>query len=109
LNLKSGVNISTHSAESVYISVAMDYGGERVLAGSTDKSILVFNTVTGKQLNSFVGHGEKINAVTWSSSKEKCVSGSDDRQIKIWDIEKGSNLNSISCGRAVKVVTCNTV
>ena len=109
LNFKNGITISSHSAESVFISVCLDYGGERLLTGSTDKNIQIFSTSTGKQLHSFVGHGEKINGVTWASTKEKCISGADDRQIKVWEIEKASNIHSISCGKAVKVVTCNAV
>lgn len=84
LNFKSGVTIQSNSAESVFISVSLDYGGERLITGSTDKTIQIYSTSSGKQLHSFVGHGEKINGVTWSSTKEKCISGSDDRQIKVW-------------------------
>jgi WD40 repeat protein len=56
-----------------------------------------------------LGHGEKINSVAWSCVKEKCVSGSEDKQIKVWEIEKASNLLSISCGKAVKYLTANSV
>jgi WD40 repeat protein len=37
------------------------------------------------------------------------VSGSEDKQLKIWDIEKASNILSIACGRSVKVVCSNGV
>lgn len=60
-------------------------------------------------MHSFVGHGYKVNSVSWSSSKEKCVSGSEDKQIKIWDIEKTSNLLSIGCGKPVKYISCNNI
>ena len=56
-----------------------------------------------------MGHGEKVNSVTWSSAREKCASGSEDKQIKIWEIEKTSNLLSIACGKSVKYITANTV
>ena len=78
--------INTNSAESVFISVAMDYSGERLLAGSTDKTVSIYHTQTGKHLHSFLGHGGKVNSVSWSSSRERCVSGSDDKQVKVWDI-----------------------
>ena len=69
LNFKSGVTINSNSAESIFISVGLDYSGEKLLAGSTDRSVQIFSTSTGKQLHSFVGHGYKINSVSWSSSK----------------------------------------
>lgn len=108
-NLRPTATFISHSAESVFISIALNYGGERLLAGSTDKKITIFNTETGKELHSFPGHGDKVNSVSWASTKEKCISGSEDKQLKVWDIEKASNILSISCGRSVKVVRSNTV
>lgn len=87
----------------------LNYGGEKVLAGGTDKAVHIYSTANGKAIHSFLGHGEKINSVTWSSSREKCASGSEDRQIKIWEIEKAANSLSISCGKSVKYITANTV
>ena len=37
------------------------------------------------------------------------MSGSDDKQIKVWEIEKASNIFSVSCGKGVKVVKSNHV
>lgn len=109
LNFKSGVTINSNSAESIFISVGLDYSGERLLAGSTDRSVQIFSTSTGKLLHSFVGHGYKINSVSWSSMKEKCVSGSEDKQIKVWEVEKAANLLSINSGKPVRYLHCNTV
>ena len=93
----------------MFISTSLDYSGERLLAGSTDKTVNVFHSQTGKHLHSFIGHGGKVNSVSWTSSRERCVTGSDDKQIKIWDIEKSSNVFSVSCGKGVKVVKTNNV
>jgi WD40 repeat protein len=68
-NLRPSATITSHSAESVFISIALNYGGERLLAGSTDKKITIFNTESGKELHSFPGHGDKVNSVSWASSK----------------------------------------
>lgn len=109
LNYKAGATVQGHSVDCIYLSVALDYSGEKLLAGSTDRSVQIFSSFTGKQLHSFVGHGYKVNSVSWSSAKEKCVSGSEDKQIKIWEIEKASNILSIPCGKPVKFVSCNAV
>lgn len=76
LNFKNGVSIQTHSVDSIYLCVGLDYSGEKLLTGSSDKSVKVYSTSIGKQLHSFVGHGYKVNSVSWTSAKEKCVSGS---------------------------------
>lgn len=108
-NLRAAATINSNSAENIFISNALNYNGDRILAGSTDKTVSIFSTETGKQLHSFPGHGDKVNSVAWSSSKEKCISGSEDKQMKVWDIEKASNILSVSCGKGVKVVKSNSV
>jgi WD40 repeat protein len=75
-NLRPTSTITSHSAESVFISIALNYSGDRLLAGSTDKKVAIFNSETGKELHSFPGHGDKVNSVAWASTKEKCISGS---------------------------------
>ena len=107
--MRTLANVTSNSPENVYISVDLDYGGERALVGSTDKSVSIFNASTGKHMHSFLGHGSKVNSVSWTSSRERCVSGSDDKQMKVWDIEKASNIFSVSCGKGVKVVKSNHV
>lgn len=108
-NLRPTASIISNSAENIYLSVALNYGGERLLAGSTDKTVSIYHTESGKQLHSFPGHGDKVNSVTWSSSKDKMISGSDDKQMKVWDIEKANVLLSVGCGKGVKVVHSNSV
>ena len=53
----------------MYISVSLDYGGDRLLTGSTDKKVSIFSGQTGKHLHSFLGHGSKVNSVSWTSSR----------------------------------------
>ena len=102
-------SISTNSAENLFISMALDYGGERLLTGSTDKTVSIYHSQSGKHLHSFLGHGDKVNSVTWTNYKEKCASGSDDKQLKIWDIEKASNIMSVGCQKSLKVLKSNNV
>jgi WD40 repeat protein len=107
--MKTAATVHSPSAECVYIGVSLDYSGDRLLAGSTDKTVNIFHSQTGKHLHAFLGHGSKVNSVSWTSSRERCASGSDDKQLKVWDIEKASNVFSVSCGKGVKVVRSNNV
>ncbi len=70
------MTIESNSAENIFLSCMLNYGGEKILAGGTDKTVSIYQANSGKSLHQFVGHGEKINSVTWSSAREKCVSGS---------------------------------
>ena len=89
--------------------MALDYGGQRLLTGSTDKTVSIYHSQSGKHLHSFLGHGDKVNSVTWTNFKQKCVSGSDDKQIKIWDVERAANTLAVGCQKSVKVVRSNNV
>ena len=68
-NSRIATNILSQSSDSLFISVALDYGGERLLTGSTDKVVSIYSTQSGKALHSFLRHGDKVNSVTWTSSK----------------------------------------
>jgi WD40 repeat protein len=68
VSFRNGAVIQSNSVD-IYLCVQLDYTGERLLAGSTDKSVHVYSTSTGKQLHSFVGHGYKVNSVSWTSAK----------------------------------------
>lgn len=69
LNFKSGTTIQSHSADCLYLCLNLDYSGDKLLAGSNDRTVQIFSTSTGKQLHSFVGHGYKVNSVSWTSVK----------------------------------------
>jgi|JI10StandDraft_1071094.scaffolds.fasta_scaffold1921184_1 WD40 repeat protein len=79
--------------------------GNRFVTGSTDKSVQVYEIGSGKELHRFVDHGMKVNCVAWLSGKENVFSGSEDKYIKVWSLEKLSNIASISCGKPVKCLT----
>jgi hypothetical protein len=43
-NQRPTATITSHSAESVFITIALNYAGDRLLAGSTDKKVAIFNS-----------------------------------------------------------------
>lgn len=46
-NLQTINSIQTHT-ESIPLSISLDYTGEKILVGSSDKSVHLFSTATGK-------------------------------------------------------------
>ncbi|KAF8761146.1 WD40 repeat-like protein [Rhizoctonia solani] len=81
--------------------------GMRLVSGSGDKSVRIWDVQTGKQLaacgeddgdtnsddedsNNNHAHSEKINSVTFSPSGGYIASGSDDETICIWNAENGN-------------------
>lgn len=76
MNMRPSVTIESNSAENIFLSCVLNYGGQKILAGGTDRTVSIYQSNSGKTLHSFVGHGDKVNSVTWSSAREKCASGS---------------------------------
>lgn len=101
----NNLNTIEGDTESAFLCLSAEGGqGTKLLTGSSDKSVQIYDFKTGKLLNKFVEHGMKVNCVAWLS-KEMVVSGSEDKSIKVWCLEKAESIATISCGRHVKCLT----
>jgi len=70
--------------------VAFSPDGKRVVSGSYDKTIRVWDVERGQMVSSpFEGHTAGIQCVAFSPEGKRVVSGSHDHSIRIWDAETG--------------------
>ena len=60
--------------------------GRWVVSASFDKSVKLWDGLTGKFVTSFRGHVGPVYQVAWSSDSRLLVSGSKDSTLKLWDI-----------------------
>lgn len=74
-----------HSME-VY-SVSWDPSGDRIVSGSDDSTVKVWDVVSGKELHTFQGHTNYVRCVAWSPMGDKIASCSGDGTVCIWNIE----------------------
>lgn len=58
--------------------------------------------MTAKQLINFHGHGNSITGVNYTCEKNVIASSSLDRSVKLWDLGKQKNVNTIYCKSGVK-------
>jgi len=104
-------------------SVAISPEGKRIVSGSADKLVKIWNAETGAEVSSCVvlhlakrgglpesgvrwqvctltGHTEEVNEVAFSPDGKRVVSGSDDKLVKIWDVATGAEVSSFGgvCG-----------
>ncbi|KIK66938.1 hypothetical protein GYMLUDRAFT_156943, partial [Collybiopsis luxurians FD-317 M1] len=72
-------------------SVACSPDGKRILSGSADKTIQIWNAETGTPIGEpLQGHTDWVGSVVFSPDGKRIVSGSGDKTIRIWNAETGS-------------------
>jgi WD40 repeat protein len=77
-------------------SVSFSPDGTRIISGSDDNTICIWNAITGAQLlPPLLGHEDWVQSVTFTPSGTHIVSMSDDN-IRVWDAMSGVQLSSMS-------------
>jgi len=84
--------------------VSFSPDGRVIASGSFDKSIKLWNGLTGKFIASLRAHVEAVYQVSWSPDSRLLVSGSRDSTLKLWDIRTQKLKNDLP-GHADAVYT----
>ncbi len=66
--------------------------GKRILSGSDDGTVRLWDSNTGKQLRAFPGHENYVKAVALSPDGKQALSGGTDATVRLWDVESGKQL-----------------
>ena len=70
-------------------SVAVSRDGTRVVSGSDDNTVRVWDLATGRQATTLTGHTDWVRATAVSRDGTRVVSGSDDNTVRVWDLATG--------------------
>ncbi|KIM30107.1 hypothetical protein M408DRAFT_66858, partial [Serendipita vermifera MAFF 305830] len=85
-------NICTGHQGSVW-SVTFSPDGRRIVSGSKDHTIRVWDAETGETvLGPLQGHTSSVYSVSFSPDGKRIVSGSGDHTIRVWDAETGGTV-----------------
>ncbi|KAF9408150.1 SCF ubiquitin ligase complex subunit cdc4 [Podila epigama] len=95
-----------------HVVTCLQFDSEKIISGSDDQCIHVYDTVTGNRLKKLDGHEGGVWALQYRGNT--LVSGSTDRTVRVWDIEKGicthtfrGHTSTVRCLQIVMPVNVN--
>ena len=68
-------------------SVSYSPDGTKIISGSGDETVKIWDANTGQCLKTLMGHLDGVTSVVYSPDGTKIISGSYDNTIKIWGEE----------------------
>jgi WD40 repeat protein len=89
-NAVPAVNLQGHQGEIRGFCFSGD--GRRIVSGSEDGTVRVWDVAEGRELVCFQGHEGEVFCVGFSPDGKRVVSGGVDRTVRVWDIKLGRQL-----------------
>ena len=85
------ITLTGHSGSVTSVSFSPD--GSRIVSGSKDSTVRVWDAVTGEVINTLTGHsGYVLSVSSFSPDGSRIVSsGSYDNTVRIWDALSGQS------------------
>ncbi|KIK24294.1 hypothetical protein PISMIDRAFT_412255, partial [Pisolithus microcarpus 441] len=76
-------------------SVAFSPDGNRIVSGSRDEMVRIWDAKSGDQIGSpLKGHTDHVTSVAFSPDGNRIVSGSWDQTVRVWDAKSGDQIGS---------------
>ena len=78
-----------------FMSGVFSGDGARILTGSWDNTLSLWDITTSKRIQRFEGYSSTVYSVGFTPDGKRIVSGNGDRITRFWDVESGALLDAI--------------
>ena len=85
-SVESRETLTLKGHSDIVASVSFSPDGKRIVSGSFDNSLKVWDAQTGQETLTLKGHSGSVLSVSFSPDGKRIVSGSSDNTLKVWDI-----------------------
>ena len=89
--------LTGHSSPVTAVTVTPD--GRKLISGSSDETLKIWNLESGKEECTLSSHPDAINALVVTPDGKQVISGSNNETLKIWDLKTGQLLFSLPVER----------
>ena len=73
-----------------------DGDGRRIISGSYDKTVAIWDPEGGTRIHQLSGHQDPVSSVVVCRDGRHIVSGSWDRTVAVWDVESGARVHQLT-------------
>jgi WD40 repeat protein len=84
-----GGHITYQEHTGTVLRVAFSPDGRRLALASDDRTVKVWDAVTGQEILNLQGHPDKVASVAFSPDGRRLASASEDGTVKVWDAATG--------------------
>jgi WD40 repeat protein len=93
---------------STVYSVAFSPDGKAVASASHDKTVRLWDAVTGAALQTLKGHSREVSSVAFSPDCKVVASASSDKTVRLWDAVTGAALQRLELGITTGTLSFST-
>ncbi|KAH7973816.1 hypothetical protein HPB49_005327 [Dermacentor silvarum] len=93
-----------HGHERAITQIKYNREGDLLFSCAKDHSPNVYYSLNGERLGNFIGHAGAVWCIDVNWDSTKVISGAGDNTCRVWDLERGVNINTIETATAVR--TC---
>ena len=87
--------VETLLHQGTVLSVCVSPCGKRIISGSADETIKMWDIDTGACIRTLEGHSDEVRSVCVSPGGKHIISGSADETVKVWNAETGNLLRTL--------------